>query len=74
MSKKKSTFGLSARELRKKLSGSYMIKHIADKDIDCSDIPELTEEQMRKFRPMSKKKRAMIASAWKKQRKISRPK
>jgi hypothetical protein len=60
MSKKKTTVVLSVQELRKRKSGSYMIREVADEDIDCSEIPEFTEEQLRKFRPLSKKKRKLF--------------
>ena len=56
MSKKKTTVVLSARELRTKQSGNYTVKEVADHEINYSDIPELTEEQLKKFRPISKKK------------------
>lgn len=58
MSKKKSsTVVLSARELRKLVkTEGIRFRHVADKDIDYSDIPRLTEEQMRQFQPVKRRK------------------
>jgi hypothetical protein len=60
VSKKKTTVELSARESRIKKSRNYMVREVADKDIDYSDIPALTDEQMRQFKPVSKEKREMF--------------
>lgn len=60
MSKKKTTVELSVPDLRTKKSETYMIRNIADEDIDYSDIPRTTKEQLKKFRPLSKRKQKLF--------------
>lgn len=60
MSKKKSTVALSAPESRRKLSANYTVREVPDDEINLSDIPELTEDQLRQFRTLSKKKRSLF--------------
>lgn len=60
MSKKRTTAASSVRESRKSRSVSYTTKNVLDEEIDCSDIPELTQEQLAKFRPLSKRKRKLF--------------
>lgn len=47
---KKTTTVLSAPELLARKSGKSMRRKVKDADIDFSDIPELTDEQLSKFK------------------------
>lgn len=47
---KKSITVLSAQELLTKKSASFIKRTLDDSEIDYSDIPELTDEQLRKFK------------------------
>jgi hypothetical protein len=41
----------SARALLTKKKSEFTYRQVKDEDIDYSDIPELTQEQMRQFKP-----------------------
>ena len=45
----------SARELLTKKKSTFTSREVREEDIDYSDIPELTEEQMRQFKPRFQK-------------------
>ena len=49
MSKKTITV-LSARDLQTKRNGNFTKRKVEDSKIDYSDIPELSDEQLRKFK------------------------
>ncbi len=38
--------------IRRVLSGEAKSRHVPDEEIDFSDIPEITEEQFRRMRPV----------------------
>jgi len=45
----------SARALLKKGKLAFPYREVKDEDIDCSDIPELTDEQLKLFKPLFRK-------------------
>jgi Uncharacterized protein conserved in bacteria len=47
---KKSITVLSVPELLKRVKNKPIIREIPDDEIDCSDIPEMTPEQLSKFK------------------------
>jgi hypothetical protein len=49
MSKKRTT-GLSLQELLVLKKGDFTVRHVKDEDIDFSDLPELTDEQLKQFK------------------------
>ena len=51
---KKRTSELSVHDLLKLKKGDFTIKQVKEKEIDCSDIPELTAQQMRGFKRLGK--------------------
>jgi len=47
---KKTITELSALELRARRSGKFMSRRLKDSEIDFSDIPELTDQQLSQFK------------------------
>lgn len=58
---KKNIVVLSAQELLERVKAGIPFRHVREEDIDYSDIPELTEEQMRQFKPFHKKSKKKLA-------------
>jgi len=54
--RKKNIIELSVPELRKRVSAGYMVREVKEQDIDCSDIPELTDKVLRRLKRVPKKK------------------